>query len=94
MSNEELIDDVMDQFDFKEVRHAMVALDWTWWHTKNGVPTLKELKNSARKHLEFALTKGTGYSFSGGLEATYFDGVLSLKFILAYADSPTCDSDI
>ena len=88
MTNEELIDDVIFNFDFTKVRHVMYALDWTWHGAKDGVPSIRELRKSARRHLESALTGGTGYSYSGGLEATYCNEVLSLRFILTYFDCP------
>lgn len=86
MTNEELIDDVIFNFDFTKVRHVMYALDWTWYDTKDGVPSIRELRKSARERLETALTNDTGYSCSGGLEASYRNEVLILRFILAYSD--------
>jgi hypothetical protein len=88
MKNQELIDAVIDDFDFTKVRQVMYALSWTWQNAKDGVPSVRELRQSARRHLEDALTGDTGYSFSGGLEATYTNEVLRLKFILEYSEYP------
>ena len=76
------IDDIMDNFNFAQVRKAMEALNWKW-ATSNGVPTMDELRNQAerllrgaaksrlgdfkRSHWELGIINGTG-----GFQATAF----------------------
>lgn len=76
------IDDIMDNFNFAQVRKAMEALNWKW-ATSNGVPTMDELRNQAERllrgaaksrlgdykssHWELGIINGTG-----GFQATAF----------------------
>jgi len=76
------IDDIMDNFNFAQVRKAMEALNWKW-ATSNGIPTMDELRNQAerllrgaaksrlgdfkRSHWELGIINGTG-----GFQATAF----------------------
>ncbi len=76
------IDDIMDNFNFAQVRKAMEALNWKW-ATSNGVPTMDELRDQAerllrgaaksrlgdfkRSHWELGIINGTG-----GFQATAF----------------------
>lgn len=52
----ELIDDVMDNFDFHKVRKVMKFLNWTWAFSDNAVPEVHELRKEARRHLNRALS--------------------------------------
>jgi len=45
-----MVDDIMDYFDFEKVQRTMHALDWKWANTQMAVPSISELKNTA-KHL-------------------------------------------
>ena len=73
-----LIDDVIDEFDFEKVHIAMTALDWKWAipPTSLGdpielqVPTLVRLKEFARWQLIHSIE--TKYCSSGGLKSEYF----------------------
>jgi len=78
-TEQELIDEVMDCFEFERVHKTMVALDWKW-SIVDGVPQLHEIKKAARKHLRNALEEGM--SWSGGFRATYKDDVLELLFVV------------
>jgi hypothetical protein len=76
------IDDIMDNFDFRRVHQTMEALNWKW-ATSNGVPTIDELKDEAKRllrgaansrlddykntHWELGIINGTG-----GFQATAF----------------------
>ncbi len=76
------IDDIMDNFNFAQVRKAMEALNWKW-ATSNGVPTMDELRDQAERllrgaaksrlgdyknsHWELGIINGTG-----GFQATAF----------------------
>ena len=74
---QELIDEVMDCFDFKRVAEVMEALNWTW-ASCTGVPEDHEIRRTARGLLKGALE--SGYNATGGLSASYHDGELRLAF--------------
>lgn len=89
-----LIDEVIDKFNFEKVLIAMQALDWRWQTTRsNGlaVPTLQELKSTARHLLRESITHNV--VGTGGFEAKYHPKVdnhpefFELKFILHHVDS-------
>lgn len=52
---QELIDDVMDNFNFHKVHKVMKFLNWTWGFSANGVPEIYELKETARRLLNECL---------------------------------------
>jgi len=89
MTHQEKIDEVMDWFDFRKVAKAMAAVEWWWWNAANGVPTEAELRQSARHKLQLAIE--CGYCGSGGFEAKYEEGVLTLDFVLATHTSGDSD---
>lgn len=79
---EDMIDEIIEHFDFGKVQTAMAALDWKWGSTQGGpsLPTTKELKKAARERLEDAAKARLGdyestyweipiVSSSGGFEA-------------------------
>ena len=78
----EKIDKIMDAFDFGKVRRVMEFLGWKW-HTDDGmrVPEEPVIRAEARRLLIMAISLGeSGSIISGGLEATRFEGDLSLSF--------------
>ena len=73
------INEIIANFDFEKVNKTMIALDWKWGD--EGVPNIKELKESAIERLESAIKQvlspdnkehhNTAWiSSSGGLKAT------------------------
>jgi len=69
------IDEIMDTFDFEEVRKVMTFLDWEWADC-NGVPEDYELRKSARKTMKHLIRfEDGGASSSGGFTATLKQGV-------------------
>ena len=78
---QELIDYVMNEFDFSKCNKVMRYLNWTWGFT-NQVPTIEDLKASAldRIHNAIELIKDRkkisyehpAFCSSGGLQATVF----------------------
>lgn len=79
---QELVDEIMEGFNFRNTHHAMTLLRWRWVHSQemNGIPSLQEIKESARKRIENAIecakecerpNPERGYfSSSGGFKAT------------------------
>ena len=79
---EQMIDDVLYEFDFGKVQRIMTEIDWKW--DINGeldVPTTKRLMKRAKQLLSEAFDKESQVS-TGGLIASYQDGILSLVFAL------------
>jgi len=76
-----LINDIIDEFNFKKVHIAMTALDWKWATSNTGddgylrlqVPTLVRLKEFARYQLKSSIK--TEFCFSGGFKAEYFPAI-------------------
>lgn len=82
------IDSIMENFDFDKVQSVMDYLDWKWVGTKNGVPDVGEIEESAKRMLIDAAFEETTIS-SGGLKVTYEndsenqgDPFIQLEFIL------------
>lgn len=93
----ELIEDLLETFNFEKVQIAMTALDWKWVEVdKNthSVPTIDRMKRMCR-HLLYRCVndKATG---SGGFEAKHYtpadddveEETFSLSFVLT--QSFTC----
>jgi hypothetical protein len=105
VSEDKLIEECMDWFEFERVHKAMVLLDWKWgMDDEAAVPDLPEIRKAARKFIRAAIEQCTGKKFtvgSGGFEATAYrdpDGVLEgvmLRFVLAdwYADVEDLNED-
>lgn len=81
---QELIDDIMDNFNFEKVHKVMKFLNWTWWDNKLEKyinPTIQELRSNARKKLKRILEENHASIGSGGFVARkYDDGTISLEF--------------
>ena len=80
------IDEIMDWFDFEKVAKVMGALEWKWVTAEEGIPSVGEIRQSARKLLKQAIEQKTTIA-TGGLRATYFhDEYIKLEFILEEMD--------
>jgi len=89
MKEQELIDEIMDWFDFGKVAKVMETLEWKWANLDIGfyIPVESEIRNIARKNLTKAVKYGKGqgrrYVIStGGFTYTYDpqDSELTLDF--------------
>lgn len=93
---QELIDGVMENFDFEECEKVMKYLDWKWAFSDN-TPTIEELKESARDRIDSAIfgvkksKESYQYNYSsasGGLQATVYRNrynritSITLEFVL------------
>jgi len=105
----QMIDDIMDNFDFNRVQSAMEALDWQW--AGEEVPSIDRLRETAVYLLKGASRLRLGeyldsyweegiINGTGGFQATaYCDEaktkiiVLDLKFILTEWDSEVKEGD-
>jgi len=46
----QMVDEIMEEFNFAKVHKAMVALDWKWAGSEYKIPSIESLRNEA-KHL-------------------------------------------
>ena len=93
-NNYEKICRILIEFNFDKVRKVMEALDWNWatWEDEYDVshhmeiPSTYALRCQAYKLLKDALKDKTTVC-TGGFEASYEDGDLSLKFVVESFES-------
>jgi hypothetical protein len=78
----ELIDEILDEFDFEVVYRTMKALDWTWYGSVES-PTIGDLRRQARKLLQELLRNNHCCVGTGGLFAYKEDGLVGLRFEVA-----------
>jgi hypothetical protein len=75
----EIIDEILDEFNFELVHRTMKALDWTWYGS-DGVPTIGEIRRRARELLRELIKDNHRCIASGGLYAYKEDGLVGLRF--------------
>jgi hypothetical protein len=70
MTEEQIIEDILDEFDFGKVKQTMEALQWVWHDAEHGVPTIGQMRKRARflmkecmRHQEFVTSTGGFYAF-------------------------------
>ena len=83
ITQQELIDEILDQFDFQKVKEVMDALNWTWAiGTESHVPDIPELRKQAREMLwDVIRSKGRMIKTGGGFVAEKEDDdTLELRF--------------
>lgn len=102
MNKQEMIDEIMDWFEFEKVHKVMEDLDWTWVSVGTRVPTLQDLRSSARRELHLAydgLEKHGGDNYftgSGGFFASAHklqNGKVSLSLKFAVSDWTAGDEE-
>jgi hypothetical protein len=72
------IDDIMERFDWERVQRTMKALNWTWARSHPDVPTIDQLKSTARECLEqvvrtYKESPGWNFVATGGFYARIYD---------------------
>ena len=67
---QDAIDNIMDYFKFEQVQQVMELLNWEWAATEEGIPTLPELRQEARRLLKMAFEEKTNVS-TGGFYVRY-----------------------
>lgn len=90
----EMIDNIMDNFDFGRVAKCMEVLEWRWCDVE-GIPQESDIRQFARKYMRSIKDTCTSdrYSFSAGgfvVTAWYEDGKLDameLSFVVADWDA-------
>jgi hypothetical protein len=70
MTEEQIIEDILDEFDFGKVKQTMEALQWVWHDAEHGIPTIGQMRKRARflmkecmGHQEFVTSTGGFYAF-------------------------------
>lgn len=81
----DLIDEVLDNFDFEKVKKVTDALNGTW-SDSDIVPEIYDLRKLARRLLKDAIKENLPQIATGGFRAGYSDKILSLEFIVAEWD--------
>jgi len=51
-SKSEMIDNIMDNFDFSRVAKTMLGLNWKWFSVPEGVPLEADIRVTARRLLK------------------------------------------
>lgn len=82
ITQQELIDEILDQFDFQKVKEVMDALNWTWAiGTESHVPDIPELRKKAREMLWDSIRSKDRMISGGGFVAEKEDDdTLELRF--------------
>lgn len=88
----EVVEDILDEFDFSVVQKTMLALEWAWATAEEGIPSLGEMRRQARTLLEDVYNHSPSPNCTmatGGFEATRImeyasdEKYLSLKFVVS-----------
>jgi hypothetical protein len=94
-SQQDKIDEIMDEFNFYRVQLVMVHLEWKWFDT-NGVPSIGDIRRAARGLLNMLALRPAKSgpwehsTMTGGLSATRWGNTdeygawenFSLQFVL------------
>jgi len=92
---EKLLDEIMENFDFKKVHNVMEFLDWKWASstTADAVPSIDEIKDEAARLLWDVVNDPENEVIAtGGLRVTkdfsdYRHPFISLEFVLEEWDA-------
>jgi len=77
-----IINQLINNFDFKTVRIAMEIKEWEWWNLGR-TPTIDELKESAKELIGKSIDKNCDLASTVGFKVEKEgNGVYSLSFIL------------
>jgi hypothetical protein len=77
---QDAIDGIMDYFNFEKVLKVMELLDWKWVATEEGIPTVPELRQEARRLLKMSFKEKTDVS-TGGFHVRYESDADGSEFI-------------
>ena len=85
MAKRIMIEEILNSFDFEEVKTAMTALNRKWGGGAEAhIPTYNELRQTAKVLLEDSYLLGR--CATGGFEAESIDGVLRLIFMVTQTE--------
>lgn len=92
MTDEEIIEDILDEFDFYKVQKTMEALEWTWGNPAE-YPSIGEMRKVARGLMRDLIKITEGGMSTGGFVArkrTINDGgdpLYELAFVVTSWDN-------
>jgi hypothetical protein len=68
MTEEQIIDDILDEFDFGKVMQVMEHLDWKWGGISSPpeVPSLGQLRKRARSLMKYCIGHDEYVTATGG----------------------------
>ena len=78
----ELIDEILDEFNFEDVHRTMKALNWTWYGS-DSVPSIGDLRRQSRQLLQELLKHNHYCVGTGGLFAYRMADTVGLRFEVA-----------
>jgi hypothetical protein len=86
MTEEKIIDDILDEFDFDKVQKTMETLEWTWHSTYPETPSISQLRKFARYLMKSCVGHEEYTTASGGFHVRKetFDGLpfYQLQFVV------------
>lgn len=86
MTEEQIIEDILDEFDFAQARKVMECLQWVWHDAEHGVPTEGQMRKMARYLMKSCIGHHALTTATGGfhVQKETFDGLpyYSLKFVV------------
>ena len=90
MNENDIIEDILDEFDFGRVQQVMEHLNWTWYDSA-GVPTLGHMRKTARRLMRECIKHEDYYTATGGffVQKRTFDGLpfYRLMFVVSEWDN-------
>ena len=83
----EIIEDILDEFDFRRAQKAMEALQWVW-HDSDGVPTIGQMRKLARSCMKKCIGHETQLVATGGFFVfkRTFDGLPFYRLMFAVSE--------
>jgi hypothetical protein len=91
MTEEQIIEEILDEFDFSKAQEVMVCLKWVWHDAEHGVPTIGQMRKQARYLMKTCIGHEKFATATGGLhvQKETFDGLpyYSLKFVVTDWDN-------
>ena len=82
MTDQEKIDEILDNFDFERVHRAMLGMNWTW-QSCDCVPNIADLRRKARELLKQLIESDYAEMGTGGIRVEKRGDFLRLSFVVA-----------
>lgn len=81
-TEQDMIDEVMDNFDFEKVQKMMFAVGWKWINDEGGysVPDVAELRRAARRMIKNTFKEGVFAMGTGGFEVQRGEDYIRLSW--------------
>ena len=66
MTEEQIIEDILDKFDFAKAQQVMECLQWAWHDAEHGVPTIGQMRKRARSLMKSCIGHDKYVTATGG----------------------------